>query len=445
MFVDYIIYISAICDDFTSKNRPSRLVKSHSVQYHPINKRGPIRGSVVGRKLQAERKLLTAVKVKQATEPGKYYDENGLYLRVKPSGAKTWAQKIVIGGRQRELGLGSTTLVTLAEAREKARTNRIAARDGRDPIAERKRSTDIPTFSEAVDRVYNLHAPSWRNKKHAAQFLSTLKTYCTPYFGHKKVGDISSQDVMQALTPIWLTKSETARRVKQRIGVVMKWAIAQGYRQDDPSNAIEQALPKADRSVKHRKSMHYDKVGECINAIHASSASISTKLAIEFLILTGLRSKEIRLSKWSEIDLELGLWVIPAERMKSKVEHVVPLSDRAKEVLTTARELSDGDLVFPGAKAGRPMSDMTMSKLVKGLGYDVDIHGFRTSFRVWVQERTNASFEVAEKALAHKIKNKVVAAYARSDLMEKRRRLMQKWAEHLNKTAGEVVSIGGAA
>jgi integrase len=163
------------------------------------------------------------------------------------------------------------------------------------------------------------------------------------------------------------------------------------------------------------------------------------------LILTASRSGEVRMASWSEIDLELGLWIIPAERMKSKVEHVVPLSDHAKEVLTAARELSDGDLVFPGAKAGRPMSDMTMSKLVKGLGYDADVHGFRTSFRVWVQERTNASFEVAEKALAHKTKNKVVAAYARSDLMEKRRQLMQKWAKHLNTTAGEVVSIGGAA
>ena len=399
----------------------------------------------MGRKLQAERKLLTAVKVKQTTAPGKYYDENGLYLRVKPSGAKTWAQKIVIGGKQRELGLGSTTLVTLAEAREKARTNRMAAREGRDPIAERKRSTDIPTFSEAVDRVYSLHEPSWRNKKHAAQFRSTLNTYCTPFFGHKKVGEISSHDVMNALMPIWLNKSETARRVKQRIGVVMKWAIAQGHRQDDPSNAIEQALPKANRAVQQRKSIHYDAVAECLADIQKSHASKSTKLALEFLILTATRSGEVRMASWSEIDLELGLWIIPAERMKGKVEHVVPLSDRAKEVLTIARELSEGNLVFPGAKPGRPMSDMTMSKLVKSLGYDADVHGFRTSFRVWVQERTNTSFEVAEKALAHKTKNKVVAAYARSDLMEKRRHLMQRWAEHLNNAAGEVVSIGGAA
>lgn len=395
----------------------------------------------MGRKLQAERKLLTAVKVQQAKEPGKYYDENGLYLRVKLSGAKTWAQKIVIGGKQRELGLGSTKLVTLAEAREKARTNRMAAREGRDPIAERKRSTDIPTFSEAVDRVYSLHGPSWRNKKHAAQFLSTLETYCAPHFGHKKVSEVTSQDVMNALKPIWLTKSETARRVKQRIGVVMKWAIAQSYRKNDPSDAIEQAFPKANRTVQQRKSIHYNKVSECLAKIQTSCASTATKLALEFLILTASRSGEVRLASWSEIDLELGLWVIPGERMKGKVQHAVPLSGRAKELLTMAHELGDDNLIFPGAKAGRPLSDMTMSKLVKSLGYDADVHGFRTSFRVWVQERTNASFEVAEKALAHKTKNKVVAAYARSDLMEKRRKLMQRWADYLTQAEGKVIKI----
>jgi len=395
----------------------------------------------MGRKLQTERKLLTAAKVKQTKEPGKYYDENGLYLRIKASGAKTWAQKIVIGGRQRELGLGSATLVTLSEAREMARINRKVAREGRDPIAERKRGTDVPTFAEAIDRVYSLHEPSWRNKKHAAQFRSTLNNYCAPFFGHKKLGEVTSQDVMNALMPIWLSKSETARRVKQRVGVVMKWAIAQGYRQDDPSNSIEQALPKANRHVQQRKSIHYDMVAECLTVIQKSNANAATKLALEFLILTASRSGEVRMASWSEIDLDLCLWIIPAERMKGKVEHVVPLSDRAKDVLMIARELGEGDLVFPGAKAGRPMSDMTMSKLVKSLGYDADINGFRTSFRVWVQERTNTAFEVAEKALAHKTKNKVVAAYARSDLTEKRRQLMQRWADHLAKTGNNVVKI----
>lgn len=399
----------------------------------------------MGRKLQSERKLLTAAKVKQTTEPGKYYDENGLFLRIKATGAKAWVQKLVIDGKQRELGLGSAALVSLAEARELARNYRKAAREGRDPIAERRRDSAVPNFAEAVDRVYTLHEPSWRNKKHAAQFRATLDQYVSPVCGQKKISEVTSQDVMNALMPIWLTKAETARRVKQRIGVVMKWAIAQGYRLDDPSNAIEQALPKAARTVNHRKSIHFDKVTEVLSAVQNSHARASTKLAIEFLILTATRSSEVRLATWTEIDFERRLWTIPAERMKNNAQHVVPLSDRAIAVLTAARALGESELVFPGAKVGRPLSDMTLSKLIKELGFNVDVHGFRTSFRVWVQEKTKASFEVAEKALAHKTSNKVVAAYARSDLMEKRRQLMQRWADHLAQVDGTVVRIGGVA
>jgi integrase len=385
----------------------------------------------MGRKLQAERKLLTAVKVKQTTAPGKYYDENGLYLRIKGTGAKTWAQKIVIDGKQRELGLGSASLVTLAEARELAKVHRKAAREGRDPIAERKQDSAVPTFDEAVKRVYSLHEANWRNKKHAAQFLSTLEQYVSPICGQKKVSAVSSQDVMNSLMPIWLSKAETARRVKQRIGVVLKWSIAQGFRTDDPTSTIGQALPKGGRTVKPRRSIHYDKVAECLSAVKSSHANTSTKLAIEFLIHTAVRSGEARLATWSEIDLNSATWTVPASRMKGKVDHVVPLSDRAVVVLTAARALGDGQLIFPGTKVDRPLSDMTLSKLIKDLGFNADVHGFRTSFRVWVQERTDATFEVAEKALAHKTQNKVVAAYARSDLMEKRRTLMQKWADHL--------------
>lgn len=396
----------------------------------------------MGRKLKSERKPLTAAKVKQATEPGKYYDENGLFLRVKATGAKAWVQKLVIDGRQRELGLGSAALVSLAEARELARGHRKAAREGRDPIAERKRDGAVPTFAEAVDLVYTLHEPSWRNKKHAAQFRSTLVQYVSPVCGHKKISEVTSQEVMSALMPIWLTKAETARRVKQRIGVVMKWAVAQGYRKDDPSIALEQAMPKVARAVKQRKSIHYNKVADCLHAVRKSRAGTATKLAIEFLILTAARSGEVRLATWKEIDFEKRRWAIPAERMKGNAEHVVPLSSRAIEVLNEARALDGSDLIFPGAKPGRPMSDMTMSKLIKELGFDADVHGFRTSFRVWIQERTNTPFEVAEKALAHKTKNKVVAAYARSDLLDKRRDLMQRWADHLAEMNGAVIQNG---
>lgn len=399
----------------------------------------------MGRKPSSDKRRLTAAKVQQEKKPGKYYDENGLFLRVTQNGAKSWVQRITISGRQREVGLGSASLVSLAEARELARDNKRVAASGVDPALERKRRTGMPTFEEAAKEVYSLHRPTWRNAKHAAQFLSTLAQYTYPVFGSRKVSDVTSADVMRALLPVWTKKPETARRVKQRIGVVMKWAIAQGYRLDDPSNAIEQALPRMQRQPKHRRSIHYDDVSACLATVQASSATVPVKLGIEFLVLTAARSGEVRLAEWAEVDLERAVWTVPAERMKGNIEHVVPLSERAVAILRKARKLHDGELIFPGTKAGRPISDMTFSKLIKELGYQADVHGFRTSFRVWVQERTNASFEVAEKALAHKTKNKVVAAYARSDLFEQRRALMQRWADHLNQRSSNVVHIGGVA
>lgn len=399
----------------------------------------------MGRKPNSEKRRLTATKVQQEKAPGKYYDENGLFLRITQAGTKSWVQRVSISGQKREIGLGSAALVSLSEARELARENKRMAAAGRDPVAERKRRSGTPTFEEAVDQVYALHRPTWRNAKHAAQFLSTLKTYAYPVFGNRKVSEVTSADVMRALLPVWTKKPETARRVKQRIGLVMKWAIAQGFRPDDPSNAIEQALPRLQREVKHRRSIHYDDVATCLAAVGSSGATRSVKLGIEFLVLTATRSGEVRLARWSEVDLNGAVWTIPAARMKGKVEHVIPLSDRALEVLREARDLHDGDLIFPGAREGRPISDMTFSKLIKKLSFDADVHGFRTSFRVWVQERTNASFEVAEKALAHKTKNKVVAAYARSDLFEQRRLLMQRWAKHLDRRDANVVHIGGVA
>ncbi len=397
----------------------------------------------MGRKPASQKKRLTAARVQQTKEPGKYYDENGLYLRISATGSKVWVQKVTIEGKQREMGLGSVDHVSLAQARDQALTNKNATRDGRNPMLERAREKNILTFDDAVGRVYAIHEPTWRNKKHAAQFLATLRQYASPFFGAKKVSEVTSADVMHALLPIWLNKAETARRVKQRISLIMKWAIAEGYRKDDPSSSIEQALPRTKREVTHRKSIPYDEVADCIDAVKGSKANMTTKLAIEFLVLTAARSGEVRHATWSEVDLETAVWTVPAKRMKGAIEHVVPLPERAVALLLEARDLHDGELVFPGAKPGRAMSDMTMSKLIKELGVDADVHGFRTSFRVWVQERTNASFEVAEKALAHKTKNKVVAAYARSNQLEKRRDLMQRWADHLAKDQGNVVQIGG--
>ena len=384
---------------------------------------------------------LSATAVRNLKEPGKYYDLHGLFLRIEPTGSRRWVQRVSVAGRQREIGLGSADLVTLAEARELALSNKKIARAGDDPLAVKQERVAIPSMNEAIDKVIELNAPTWTNSKHAAQFKSTLTNYVTSRLGRRPVNDIQAADILSVLQPIWVDKNETARRVKQRIGTVMKWAIAQGYRSDEPTLAFNQVLPKPNRKPKHRASLPYTDVAECLNNVSQSHAMMSTKLAIELLVLTATRSGEVRLSDWSEVDLDAKTWTIPAARMKMKEEHVIPLSDRATEVLQQAKAMGDDGLIFPGMRVGRPMSDMTMSKLVKELGYPVDIHGFRTSFRTWVQEQTNTAHEVAERALAHKTTNKVEAAYARSDLFEKRRKLMDAWANYLNNEPAKVVQL----
>ena len=384
---------------------------------------------------------LSATAVRNFKEPGKYYDLHGLFLRIEPTGSRRWVQRVSVAGRQREIGLGSADLVTLAEARELAVSNKKLARAGDDPIAAKQERIAIPSLNEAIDKVIELNAPTWTNAKHAAQFKSTLTNYVSPKLGRRPVNDIQAADILSVLQPIWVDKNETARRVKQRIGTVMKWAIAQGYRSDDPTIALNQVLPKPNRKPKHRASLPYTDVSDCLNVIKNSDAMLSTKLAIELLVLTATRSGEVRLANWSEVDLEAKTWTIPAERMKMKEEHIIPLSDLALDVLQQAKALGHDGLIFPGMRSGRPMSDMTMSKLVKELGFPVDIHGFRTSFRTWVQEQTNTAHEVAERALAHKTTNKVEAAYARSDLFEKRRKLMDGWASYLDNDESQIIRL----
>lgn len=387
-------------------------------------------------------KALSDAFVRTVAEPGKYFDGHGLFLKVDATGARRWVQRIVIRGKRTEIGLGSFPLVSLKEAREAAFANRKLARSGGDPLAERTREKAVLSFEEAARRVHKLHEPTWRNRKHAAQFISTLETYAFPKVGRIRVSDVTSADVLAVLTPIWLEKEETARRVRQRIGIVLKWAVAQGWRSDNPVEAIAQALPKQSREKEHRKALHYNEVAGCISAVKASQAAPATKLALEFLILTATRSGETRGATWDEIDLAAKTWTIPGPRMKMKQEHVVPLSNRAVEILKEAKALGDGaGLVFPGTKAGKPLSDMTLSKLVKELGFNADVHGFRTSFRTWAQERTNIPGEVAESALAHKIKNKAEAAYARSNLLARRAKLMEAWAAFIGNMVGTIARI----
>ena len=379
------------------------------------------------------RRGLTAAFVRGTRRPGRHGDGQGLYLQVDPSGARRWVQRLVIRGKRTDLGLGSAALVSLAEARERALANRKLAREGGDPLRARREADAVPSFADAARHVHELHRPSWRNPKHAAQFIATLETYAFPRLGGLRVSDVTTADVLAALTPIWLAKPETARRVRQRIGVVLKWAVAKGWRQDNPADAIAQALPRQGDRQAHRKALPYSDVPAFLDILRASDASPSAKLAMEFAILTAARSGEARLATWDEIDLDAAVWSVPAHRMKAGRAHRVPLAPHAVAILRQARALSDGTgLVFPGARHSRPLSENTLGKLIRALGYDAHLHGFRTSFKTWAQERTNVPREVSEAALAHTISDKAEAAYARSELFEKRRRLMERWGSSLD-------------
>ena len=258
-------------------------------------------------------------------------------------------------------------LVTLSEAREAALANRKVARAGGDPIAARGRG--IPTVEEASAKVIEIHRPNWKNAKHAAQWTATLRDYVFPRIGRKRVDLVTAADVMAVLLPIWNDKHETARRVRQRIGAVMKWAVAQGYRQDNPAGeAIGAALPKDGGIQRHQRALPHGEVASAIQAVQQSDATASVKLAFEFLVHTACRSGEVRLARWDEMNLEDGEWTIPAERMKSKRDHRVPLSTRAQEILEEARDHTVlSDLVFP-SPSGRALSDSTLSKLLRDLG-----------------------------------------------------------------------------
>ena len=376
-------------------------------------------------------RALTDAGVRHAS-PGKHYDLNGLFLLAEPGGSRRWVQRIVIHGKRRDLGLGAYPLVRLAEAREAAADNRKVARAGGDPRA-RAREPSVPTFAEAAEQVIQMHAPGWKNGgKTAKQWRATLRDYAMARIGARRVCDITSADVMSILLPIWSAKPVTAKKVRGRIGAVMKWSIAQGYRDDNPAgDAIGAALPKNVAAPRHLRALPHGEVAGALVKVRASGAYRATVLAFEFLVLTACRSGEVRLARWSEIDLENDVWEIPQERMKMKRRHRVPLSTGAKVTLAKAFKLrDDSELVFPSV-TGKPLSDSTISKLVRENGIAAVPHGFRSSFRDWCGERSGAPREVAEAALAHVVGG-AEGAYARSDLFERRRKLMQEWSDYLD-------------
>ena len=390
---------------------------------------------------------LTANGVKAADKPGRYGDGEGLFLLVGRSGGKSWMVRVQKDGRRRDIGLGSAAKGSLKLARERAAIARSQVEAGIDPVAERRKSAGIPTFREAAALVHAEQKAGWKNGKHQAQWLSTLEAYAFPAFGDRSVRTIDTSAVRDALVPIWLTKPETARRLRQRIRTVIDWAVAKGYREHALAmTVIDKALPKQRGKVKHHKALPYAELPVFMPILRERETM--GRLALELAILTATRSGEVRLAQWSEFDLDKREWRIPAERMKAGREHVVPLSERVLTLIERmkAYKQSGCDLVFPGQKRGQPLSDMTLTKALRDMGKDITAHGFRSTFRDWVAEQTNWSADLAEAALAHVVSDKTVAAYQRGTMLEKRRELMAAWAQYCEGSAGaNVVSLTARA
>lgn len=374
---------------------------------------------------------LTAMGVKNLAEPGRYSDGEGLILKLAGKGKGSWIVRVQANGKRRDIGLGALSELPLADAREAARAIRREMKAGVDVLAERKREAlVIPTFSDAAKLVHEEHKAAWKNGKHQAQWIKTLETYAFPTLGDKLVSEIEGPAIRDALSPIWLTKPETARRVRQRIGSVLDWACAKGFRETEaPMRSVLRGLPRQPKKQSHLAAMPYPDLPAFVTWLRARSTV--GRLALEFVILNASRSGEVRGACRNEIDLKKKLWTIPAERMKAGTIHVVPLSEAALDALKRAKAFRSpvSNLVFPGQNPRRQLSDMTLLKILRDKGDDYTVHGFRSSFRDWVAEKTNYPGEVAEAALAHTIANKVEAAYRRTDYLEKRKSLMSHWGD----------------
>ena len=404
---------------------------SHLDQSPHVGQTDGISGTNWGTKLAK----LTVRRIETAKGPAKLTDEHGLYLRVSPRGAKSWIQRLNIQGLRTDNSIGHYPGMSLAEARAVAFERWKIAKAGGDPRRDDGKAVVAPTFAEAAEAVIAMHEPNWRSPKSGPQWRASLEAYAYPSIGKLPVSEITPGHVMAVLQPIWNEKRETARRVKQRISAICRWAVAQGHRTDDPAGiVIDAALPRNGVERRHMPALAYDEVAASIAKVKASKrATASSKLALEFLVLTAARSSEVRKATWEEMDIAGATWTVPAERMKANRQHRVPLSGRALEVLAEAEELSDGSgLVFPGVRNGRPISENTHAALLRELGFEAVTHGFRSSFRDYAAEQTHTPHAVMEAALAHTIKNKAEAAYARSDLFEKRRALMESWATFLS-------------
>jgi integrase len=386
---------------------------------------------------------LNARSVATITECGRHADGGGLYLSVSPNGGRRWVFLYRWHGKPTEIGLGSARDVSLARARELAGHARAKLAEGANP-KEGRRSAGA-SFGECADQLIAAMRPSWRNRKHVAQWEMTLRDYAAP-LRRLPVDKITTDDVISVLKPVWHEKPETASRLRGRIERVLDAAKAKGLRSgENPARwrgHLDQLLPKRQQLTRgHHAAMDYADLPAFIEALQAREGSAAR--ALEFAILTAARSGEVLGARWQEFDLNRGVWTVPANRMKAGREHRVPLSRRALEILKGMSDIRDGDFVFPGQRAGRPLSVMALEMVLRRMKIDnATVHGFRSAFRDWAAECTHFPNEVCEAALAHVIENKAEAAYRRGDLFEKRRKLMEAWASYCTTvTAGKVLAF----
>lgn len=373
---------------------------------------------------------LTAIQAAKLNKPGRHSDGGGLYLSIDESGRRRWVFMYTRAGKRVELGLGGRRDLTLADARAEAATFRAMLAAGTDPKVERARDDTVKTFGACADAYVEAMQPSWRNAKHAAQWKMTLTKYAGP-IRERPVKDITTQDILDVLLPLWTRTPETAERLRGRIENVLDAAKAKGLRSgENPARwrgHLNQLLPKRQRLTRgHHTALSYDVMPEFMANLRTRSAVAAR--ALEFLVLTGARSGELLGATWDEIDLQKEIWTVPASRMKAGREHRVPLSGRAIKIIAERLEVGSIGYIFPGATSTSPLSSMAMAMLLRRMKINVTVHGFRSTFRDWASETTSFPHEVCEMALAHTIANKAEAAYRRGDLFDKRRKLMEAWA-----------------
>jgi integrase len=386
---------------------------------------------------------LTALKVTHFCEPGMYADGGGLFLQVAKGGGRSWVYRYMIAGRSREMGIGSATTITLAEARNRRDDAKRQRDQGTDPIEQRKHkkakahldAVRSMTFREAASAYIDANKVAWRNAKHRAQWASTLETYAYPIFGKVSVQSVDTILVLKALEPIWSVKPETASRVRGRVETILDWAKVRGFREgENPARwrgHLAMILPPRSkvRKVVHHASLPYQEISAFMADLRERE-SIAAR-ALEFAILTAARTGEVLGARWSEIDVDARTWTVPEGRMKAGRKHRVSLSDAAIALLSHIRQhRRDDDLLFPGLKRGKPLNNRALLAVLRRMKRDdLTAHGFRATFKTWAAERTNFAREVVEAALAHVNGDKVEAAYQRGDLFDKRQKLMSAWAE----------------